>query len=117
MSVLAAASGASAFTTSNALTTLLTVESLLFAGLAAATSLSSSSGLAVSPQSAARVLALGVALVLTAVAVGAGCAWARLFAHAWPSRLDEQIPLVCLLLGITAQPVVAWTAVRLIYRR
>lgn len=100
-----------------ALGTLLTVESLLFAGVAAATSLSSGTALAVSPQSAARRLALSVTVVLTTVAVGAGFAWSRLFVGAWPSRLDEQIPAICLAVGIAAQPVIAWSVVRLLHRR
>jgi len=105
------------FTPSNALTTLLTVESLLFAGVAAATSLSSTTTLAVSPQWIARALALGVTVVLTTVAIGAAFAWSRLFLGSWPSRLDEQLPVICLAVGIAAQPIVAWTVVRLLYRR
>lgn len=105
------------FTASNALTTLLTVESLLFAGVAAAASLSSSTTLPVSPHAAARVLALSVAAVLTAVAVGAGFAWSRLYLHDWPTRPDEVVPALSLALGIAFQPVVAWTVARLICRR
>lgn len=112
-----ATSSSSLFTPSNALTTLLTVESLLFAGVAAATSLSSSTALTISPQAAARTLALGATLVLTAVAVGAAAAWCRLFLHDWPSRLDEQVPVVCLAVGIAAQPIIAATVVRLLHRR
>jgi hypothetical protein len=105
------------FTPSAALTTLLTVESLLFAGIAASASLNSSTALAVSPHSASRRLALATTLILTAVAVGAGFAWWRLFGHAWPSRMDEQLPVACLAIGIVAQPIVSWTVVRLLFRR
>ncbi len=105
------------FTASNALTTLLTVESLLFAGVAAATSLSTVTSLPVSPRAAARALALGVSLVLTTVAIGAAFAWSRLFINHWPTRIDEQVPVICLAIGIVAQPLVAWTVVRLLFRR
>lgn len=104
------------FTPSAALTTLLTVESLLFAGVAGAVAVSSTPGLAVSPRAAGQRLALGAAAVLTAVAVGASFAWARIFVVDWPSRLDEQIPAACLAVGVAAQPVVAWIMVRLLHR-
>jgi len=29
------------------------------------------------------------------------------FLVAWPSRIDEQVPAICLLIGIAAQPLVA----------
>jgi hypothetical protein len=117
MTPISVATVAAAFQPTTALTILLTVESLLFAGLAAAVSLSSTTTLPVSPHAAARALALGIAAVLTAVAVGAGFAWSRLFVHAWPSRLDEQVPVICLAVGIAAQPIVAWIVVRVVYRR
>jgi hypothetical protein len=106
------------FTPGNALATLLTVESLLFAALLGAVALSSAPAFAVSPQAAARTLAVGVAGVLTGVAAGAGFAWARIFVvGAWPSRVDELVPAMCIALGIVAQPVIAWTVVRLLHRR
>jgi hypothetical protein len=106
------------FTPGNALATLLTVESLLFAALLGAVSLSSARVFAVSPRAAARTLARGVAAVLTGVAVGAGFAWARIFiAESWPARVDEQVPAIGIALGIVAQPVIAWTVVGLLYRR
>jgi len=101
----------------NALSTLLTVESLLFAGMAAAASLGATGSYAVSPRAAAAKLALAVTCVLTTIAIGACFAWARVFLVAWPSRIDEQVPAICLLIGIAAQPLVAWTIVRLAYRR
>lgn len=113
----AAVASSEAFTATNALTTLLTVESLLFAGVAAAASLSTATSFPVSPRAALRSLAFGVSLVLTTVAIGAAFAWARLFLHDWPARVDEQVPLICLAIGIAAQPVVAWTFVRLLFRR
>ena len=113
----AAVTSSGAFTATNALITLLTVESLLFAGVAAATSLSTVTSLPVSPRAAARGLVCGVSLVLTTVAIGAAFAWSRLFLHHWPARIDEQVPIICLAIGIAAQPVVAWTVVRLLFRR
>ena len=106
----------SLFTPSNALSTLLVVESLLFAGIAMATSLVSAQALAVSPQAAARALVLGLCGVLTLVAVGAGFAWGRIFLTIWPQRIDEQVPAICVAVGIAAQPIVAWFVVRLLYR-
>lgn len=105
------------FTPSNALTTLLVVESLLFAGFATSLSLTSMATLAISPQRAARGLALGVCGVVTIVAVGAASAWARIFLETWPPRIDDQIPAICIAIGILAQPIVAWIVVRLLYRR
>jgi hypothetical protein len=101
----------------NALSTLLTVESLLFAGMAASASLGATASYAVSPRAAAAKLALAVTCVLTTIAIGACFAWARVFLVAWPSRIDEQVPAICLRIGIVAQPFVAWTIVRLSYRR
>lgn len=119
MLVLSAISAAAPlFGPSNALATLLTVESLLFAALMGAVSLGSGGAFAVSPRAAARTLATAVAGVLTAVATGAAFAWERIFlVEAWPSRLDEQVPALCIAVGIVAQPVIAWTVVRLLRRR
>lgn len=105
------------FTPSNALTTLLTVESLLFAGIASATALSSTTTLPISPHAAARALVLGLSAVLTCVAVGAAFAWSRLFLDDWPQRIDDQVPALCLAVGIIAQPIVAWIVAYLLHRR
>ena len=119
--VLAAAQvgglGEDPFTPTNALTTLLTVESLVFSVLNVALALSASTSLPRRARPEARLLALSSAALVTVLGLGAAAAWWRLFADDWPSRLDEQLPVVCLAAGIAAQPIIACTIAWLQARR
>jgi Na+-transporting NADH:ubiquinone oxidoreductase subunit NqrB len=96
------------FTSVNALTTLLTVESLIFSSLSVATALGSSTSLARQARRASRFLVVSAASALTLVAVGAAAAWGELFLGHWPTRLGEQVPILCLAGGIIVQPGIAW---------
>ena len=107
----------SGFTSSNALTTLLTVKSLLFSGLAVALTLVAASNLALRARREARLLAAGAATLHSLIAVGAASAWVSLFLGYWPDRLADQIPIACLAAGIVAQPLIGWIVCWLLLRR
>jgi len=96
------------FTFANALATLLTTESLLFAALALAANLSTPGGRRIRdlPVSGEALGAASVA-VLALVAVGAVTAWGNIFLSPFPGRLDEIVICVSLLVAIVAQPVLA----------
>src|SRR5215207_795028 len=97
------------FTPTNALSTLLTVESLVFSVLNVALALTAATSLPRRARTEARLLALASATAVTILGFGAAVAWWRLFAGDWPSRLDEQLPVLCLAAGIVVQPVIPWS--------
>ena len=100
--------GPTVFTSASALTTLLTVESLMFAALSVAIALSSSRGgpRRLLPQ--ARSMAAQVAGVLTVVGFGASVAWLDIFARDGLFELTRLVPGMCIAVGIVAQPIFAW---------
>lgn len=99
-----------AFTEANALSTLLTTESLLFAVFAFAFS---------GPSAIARTMKVGfsrgiarvAAATLTFLAAGAAVAWIDLFLGAWPASFVDWFPIVAIAAGIVAQPFFAWAFV------
>ena len=96
------------FSEANVLSTYVTMESLLFAGLSAAIALSAVGALArktpVKPWLVARV----TAVILAVVATGAALAWWDLFGGAdWPRGVNRKVEAVGILLGILAQPSIA----------
>jgi len=95
------------FTSVNALTALLSTESLLFAALNVALGLTSpvegGRPLLIGP----RKLAFAAFWLLAGVAAGAALAWCDLFLGDWPSDPLALVPIFCLLGGILAQPVFA----------
>jgi hypothetical protein len=96
------------FTEVNALTALLTTESLLFAAFGVAIGLGSSAAALTLQAPAARKLAVVSAVVLTFVGAGAMVAWTELFiVSAWPARFGEWFPVVAIAVGIVAQPTFA----------
>jgi hypothetical protein len=96
------------FTLANALATLLTTESLLFAALALAANLSTPGGRSIRnlPVPGEALGAAAVA-VLVLVAVGAVTAWGKIFLSDLPGSADEIVICVALLVAIVAQPVLA----------
>jgi len=94
------------FTDANALASLLTVESLLFAALSLAASLSVPGKRvpAVSPQ----VLGFLAAGFLSIVAFGAAMAWWSIFAADWPNSFRSSAVAITLAIAILGQPVFAW---------
>ena len=86
---------------------LLTVESLLLASLSIALVLFASSGLPVRATSAARAMLIGLTVLIGAAAVGAGFAWGDEYLGDWPCAWYRTIPVVCIAIGIAAQPVIA----------
>jgi hypothetical protein len=98
---------APSFTSADALRTLLTTESLVFAvftsavGLAAATPFGQR--FLVSP----RRLAFAAASFLTILAIGALVSWFDVFWGDWPGGATN-FSVLCILVGIVAQPVFAW---------
>jgi hypothetical protein len=105
------------FTSTNALTTLLTTESLLFAVFALALGLSGTQLARTTLASAARNMAVSAAAVLTALASGAIVAWGDLFLRDWPARFGLWFPAATIAIGILAQPVFAWVVVINLRRR
>jgi len=99
------------FSSANALTTLLTTESLLFAVFALTLSFGSSSVARTVTTSAARQIAATAAGVLTFLGAGAAVAWVDLFVCPWPGRFAQWFPAVAIAVGILAQPVFAWSFV------
>lgn len=108
---------AAPFSPVDAMSTLLTVESLLLATLSIALVLFASSGLPVRATNAARVLLVGLTLLIALVAIGAGVAWGDEFLGSWPTDLDQVIPVVCIAIGIAVQPVIAAVVTWLTYRK
>lgn len=108
---------AAGFTSVQAMTTLLTVESLVFAVASVAIALMFNVDLPVNPEKGARVLMIGSAVVVSVLALGALVAWADQFLDDFPSGIGRLVPVFCLALGILAQPVLAWTIAWLTLRR
>lgn len=98
---------ATPFSAVDAMTILLTVESLLLASLSIALVLFASSGLPVRATSAARALLISLTVLIALVAIGAGVAWGNEFLDSWPSTLNQVIPIVCIAIGIASQPFIA----------
>ena len=97
------------FTSANAISTLLTTESLLFAVFALALSFPSSP-LARTAVSGRQIVFWAAALV-TLVASGAAVAWLNLFLAHWPARFGTWFPAVAIAGGIIAQPGFVWVFV------
>ncbi len=106
--VITAASVTTGLTKSGILSLLLTTESLLFAALAVAVTLSGSSVFGASTWGPPWVLAFIATAVLGVVAAAAVLAWTDLFlAHNWPTGWNSRIEALALLFAIVAQPLVA----------
>jgi hypothetical protein len=101
------------FVASDALTTCLTVESLLFAGLGGALAIAVSTGLPRPGLPTARLIAWSVFVLLSVVGSGACVAWIDLFLATDQVRgASEWIPRSCILIGALGQPVVAFLVAR-----
>lgn len=105
------------FTSANALTTLLTTESLLFAVFALTLSLGTTPSARVALTSSGRRLGVCAATFLTFLAAGAAVAWGDLFLTAWPDRFAQWFPAVAIAAGVVAQPAFAWLFVVNLFRR
>jgi hypothetical protein len=100
------------FTNANALASLLTVESLLFAALSLATSLSTPGTRVRDLPLPAPVLGLLAASFLTIVAFGAAMAWWSIFVVDWPRDFRGNAVAIALATAIVGQPAFAWAAAR-----
>jgi hypothetical protein len=105
------------FNDANAVSTLLTTESLLFAVFAVTLSFGASAAARAPRPRDARRLACAAAGVLTLFGSGAAVAWADLFLDDWPRRFADWFPVATLAIGIVAEPMFAWTFVAHIYRK
>lgn len=96
------------FPTTTALTTLLTMEGLLFAALGLAATFSSVGGrrLRKLPVSV-EVLGAAAISVLTMVAIGALTAWSKIFLRTFPYEWHDIVIAFTLLVAILAQPLIA----------
>lgn len=104
------------FTSANALTTLLTTESLLFAAFSLSLSLPGSTAPREFLADRARVFGAAAALVLTVLAGGTVAAWVEVFAHPWIGHFGRCFPALTILVGALAQPTFAWVFVASISR-
>lgn len=96
------------FTVANALATLLTTESLLFAAFGVAANFSTVGGRRLRKLLVpGEVLGGAAVLVLALVALGAVTAWSKVFLPEFPNAFDDIVIAVALLLAIIAQPVLA----------
>jgi hypothetical protein len=99
------------FTATQALTLLLTTESLLFAafnvGVALTTPVAGGRNLT---RKAAWLLAVSVSLALACVATGAFMAWWQVFVDHWPHSFFGRAEAAVALIGILVQPVVSLAA-------
>lgn len=111
--LLAAANAASTtadpgFTKANVLTTYVTMESLLFAGLSAAIALSATGTLGRKTPIEPWIVATITAVLLMMIAAGAVLAWSDLFGGKnWPASCNRRFEAIGILLGIVAQPLIA----------
>jgi hypothetical protein len=91
------------------LTTLLTVESLIFAALSVGITVTTPVAGGRSPYLATGRLARRIALTLTAVAFAAGLAWWQVFTEpAFPRGFFRWAEAVGVVVAIMAQPYFAW---------
>jgi hypothetical protein len=100
-----------AVSATQALTVLVTLESLLFAGfnVGLALAIPVAKGRNIS-QAAAHRLAQFVAGSLTLVAIGALLAWWQAFADPWPHTFQRQCEAIAIAIGISVQPIVSFVA-------
>jgi hypothetical protein len=92
-----------------ALTTLLTVESLIFAALGIGIAVTAAVPGGRSPYLVKGKLARRIALTLTAVAVGAGTAWWQVFMRpVHPHGFPAWSQAVGVAIAVVAQPYFAW---------
>src|SRR3954454_17299579 len=96
------------FTLTNALASLLTTESLLFAALGLAANLSTPGGRRIRrlPVSA-HLLGRGAVGAFIVIAAGAAAAWLQIFLSDFPSRPADVVIAVSLIVAIVIQPVLA----------
>lgn len=98
-------------TSTQALTTLLTTESLLFAVFSVALAFGSSGLTSVVSAGFARSMVKAVAVVLTVLGIGACTAWIEVFVGACTHGFTEWAPAFGIAVGVAAQPVFAWILV------
>jgi hypothetical protein len=99
------------FTDANALTALLTVESLLFAALGLTAALATP-GTRVRKLPTARTLGFVVASFITLVAAGGMLAWSTIYLDHWPCDIRRSLIALVLGLAILGQPLLCWVLAR-----
>lgn len=100
------------FTDANALSTLLTIEGLLFAALSAALGLSNPGSRIRDLPIPAHALGYLAATFLSLVAFGALMAWWSIFAVDWPCSFRGASIAGTIAFAIVGQPVLAWIVAR-----
>lgn len=113
--VVSSPSQENAFSAAQSLTLLVTMESLLFAALnvGLALALPAVGGRNISRTGAYRLAKLAAAC-LTVVAAGALLAWWQVFIDEWPTSFLRKLIAGAVAVGVCAQPVISWIAVRAI---
>lgn len=92
----------------DALTVLLTTESLLFAAFGISITLAQETDEGRHPFVAKGRLAIVIALIITCVATGAATAWWDVFSPKWPTTWREEVQAGGIGAGIIGQPMLAW---------
>jgi hypothetical protein len=100
------------FTDANALSALLTVESLLFATLGVAVSFSEPGKRVPDLPVQPRTLGLLACGFLSVVAFGALMAWWNIFLDPWPCGFRDTVIACSIGAAIVGQPVFAWAIAR-----
>jgi hypothetical protein len=105
------------YTDAMALSTLLTVESLLFAALSVAVGLSGPTAAVRNLQISPRALGMIVAAALGFVALGGFLCWTGIFLDSWPCDIRGALVALIIAGAIIGQPIVAWVIARGLGRR
>ena len=101
------------FAPTDALIALLTIESLLFVVFGVTLSFGTGEQSMTVVAGTARRIAVGVAVVLTILSVGAATAWVDVFlSGASTHGFAQWCPAVAIAVGVVTQPVFAWIVVR-----
>jgi hypothetical protein len=100
-----------------ALGTLLTVESLLFAALSVAVSLSAPTSAIRNLRIEPRALGSIASTFLSVVALGAFLCWTGIFLDDWPSNWRGSLIAFITAAAIVGQPIFAWVIARGLGRR
>ncbi|HET9197130.1 MAG TPA: hypothetical protein VFN92_02605 [Solirubrobacterales bacterium] len=100
------------FTDANALSALLTVESLLFATLSVAVSFSKPGSRIPNLPLAPQQLGYFAAGFISIIAFGALMAWWSIFTEPWPCEFRGSVIALAIGLAIIGQPIFAWAIAR-----
>jgi hypothetical protein len=100
------------FTHANALAVLLTTEALVFTAISVSLTFSNVSHHVPNLPLKPHQLGYVAAVLIGGLAVGALTAWWSVFASPWSCHFTKVVEGLAILLGIVAQPLMAWALAR-----